>query len=103
MPAVGNRNASGAATIAEPFASLGDCRPAGNLLADPNLHVVDHKREPTRIANLLKRGGIGSPWIDCIVNSSVGMSPGSRTNIPEFPARVPRQIFKAGTPTYFKL
>src|SRR6202042_1337923 len=57
MPAVGHRNAGGAATIAEPFASRGDWRPARNLLADPNLHVVDQKRQPTGIACLLKRGG----------------------------------------------
>src|ERR1700722_552938 len=61
MPAVGNRNAGGAATIAEPSASLGDWRPARNLLADPDLHVVDQKRQPTGIASLLKRGGNRQP------------------------------------------
>ena len=86
----GHRNAGGAATIAEPSASRGDWRPARNLLADPNLHVVDQKRQPTGIASLLKRGGNRSPWIDCIVNSSVGRSPSSRTNIPEFPATGPQ-------------
>jgi hypothetical protein len=57
MPAVGHWNPGGAATIAEPFASLRDCRPAGYLLADPDLHVVDQEREPAGIASLVKRGG----------------------------------------------
>jgi hypothetical protein len=61
MPAVGHRNAGGAATIAEPFASRRDWRPARNLLADPNLHVVDQKPQPTGIACLLKRGGNRQP------------------------------------------
>src|ERR1700722_11625210 len=107
MPAVGNRNASGAATIAEPFASLGDCRPAGNLLADPNLHVVDQKRQPTGIASLLKRGGNWQP-VDRLHRqllhrqvatrqqnqySGVSCNSSSRSS----------HIFKARTPTYFKL
>src|ERR1700693_529127 len=57
MPAVGHRNASRAAMIAEPFASLGDGRAARNLMADADLHVVDQEREPAGIASPFKRTG----------------------------------------------
>jgi hypothetical protein len=54
MAAVGHRNSGGAATIAEPFASRRDRRPARYLLADPDLHVVDQEREPAGFASLLE-------------------------------------------------
>jgi hypothetical protein len=41
---------------ARPVAS-GDCWSAGNLQADPNLHVVDQEHEPAGITRLLKRRG----------------------------------------------
>jgi hypothetical protein len=60
MPAVGDRNTSCAATIAEPFARVGDCWPAGNLVANPNLHVV-YQSEPAGDRRLLQRGGNRQP------------------------------------------
>jgi hypothetical protein len=57
---------------ARPVAS-GDCWSAGNLQADPNLHVVDQEHEPVGATRLLKRRGkIGGPCIDFIVNSCNG-------------------------------
>ena len=61
MSAVGDRNAGGAATVAEPFAGFSDRGPAGNLAAYPNLHVIDQESKPAAIASLLKRGDDRQP------------------------------------------
>src|SRR5580704_6040783 len=104
MPAVGDRNTSCAATIAEPFARLGDCWPTGNLLANPNLHVVYQEREPAGIAGLLQRGGNRQP-VDRLHRQLLHRQVATRqqnqySGVSCNSSSPSSHIFKARTPTY---